>query len=1204
MRKKIIIMIFILCALAGTTMAEEIRGPVFPAYFNGFSYNISGIDAPSLLKTGEVLKIDTSDGYNIGPKHFKYVGINNGKTVPYLGSEYFIESIDDVAILKQKIWEKDGLTIIEGRPKALSRGYSVLVSDHSKEKDQISLLLRKDGETIDKRVMDLGSQVNFTTEYAGNKIVLFSGSFMGFFDNGDANKAFRISDAKLWDMTVLKDGYSPDGVFVIKLKDVDGDGDIDIVGEIREGRSLDLNSNTVIPIFGNSFFIKTGTFYDSFYEGVEKYDLLAQNKQYKIFGTSGYEDIGDVNSFLQNPPASTIAVGPRVTINTTPYFQEDAPEIRMQYLLRGAHSFYTYIPAQGITLSIGKKDMNNYAGADELKVNICSMEGNVITSMELADDGDTDSSKVIGAEQTASIRIDDVEPGSYRIDLVAGNDLYISTLDISSGKLVAKDSVYLISPGELLATSKHSMDMCFKTYHNAGLQTISILGSDFNRTININATATCFSVNLPYSDTPYTVHIPKGNMIINTNGYLAFSEGSLFDPNACEVLNLQRDDDWIQKNDVDYIVVPASKKQKGFYVYKEVASEYKEESSPSPWTLDRVDTFMSPGMFYFDFDKYHTYEYISLDTTAGLNISEDNFSYTSLQIITLNDRQDITGRDIALLGEPYCVLYIDDEKAILGKRTANGVTTTLSDPDSYKLGAGYSLMLNGIDIKGGQVLISLMKDGVKVHDLIGKKGTYIYYNTSIEGKEVTMLSSRIDSYVRSAQQDTVKLTDLTFRNVKDYLVLENGQNIADEFVLYLKDVNDDDNIDIEIRLQKGRSLYLKENRKTPILGDFAAFEMDTKQKVKLIQNNTLQRSSQWTSGPGTVEEQEELFISWAYPSRNASVQFTKMSIENLELTFEDEIQSAYLVVRQLSPGPLHNITDTYETYRIYNISIVPDNIIEGKIHFKVSNKWLDDQEIDRSSLAVLRYDTIGWERSRAEISTKNNGDVNIGSEIRNSSTIAIVGKKVNNTFQDTGASRQEQSLEKNIDNNNLHISGTTTFAIVTIVSLMAITYMIYRQNDKSKRRKDVFEPSKRLLEEHRQILSFNHSVFSTLFVTMLLLFLMENLWVYTVSAYIDVKYIVYITIISGLIDILFYKEENENEHRFMSMDLILALTVAIIGVFMVGYKLSRATSIVSEVSILSGMLLLTVALTFYDLDLRDLIGPNRKEKKRNMRRDK
>ena len=55
---------------------------------------------------------------------------------------------------------------------------------------------------------------------------------------------------------------------------------------------------------------------------------------------------------------------------------------------------------------------------------------------------------------------------------------------------------------------------------------------------------------------------------------------------------------------------------------------------------------------------------------------------------------------------------------------------------------------------------------------------------------------------------------------------------------------------------------------------------------------------------------------------------------------------------------------------------------------------------------------------------------------------------------------------------------------------------------------------------------------------------------------------------------------------------------------MVGYKLSRATSIVSEVSILSGMLLLTVALTFYDLDLRDLIGPNRKEKKRNMRRDK
>lgn len=1204
MISKIIIMLFILCMLAGVTLAEEIRGPVFPAYFDGFSYNISGADAPSLLESGETIRIDTSDGYNIDPEHFYYVGINNGKTIPYLGSEYYVESIENEAILKQKVWEKDGITIAEEKPKALSRGYSIQVTDYSKEKDQISLVLRKDGEIIDQQVMDTGSRVNFTTGYAGNEIVLFSGSFTGFFDEG-GNKSFRISNAKLWDITIVKDGHSPDGVFIIKLKDVDDDGDIDIVGEIMEGKRLDLNNDTVIPLFGKGFFIKTGTFYDMFYEELENYDLLAQNKQYKIFGTNGYEDIGDVNSFLQNPPASTIAVGPRVTINTTSYFQEDTPAFRMQYLLRGAHTFYTYIPAQGITLSVGKKDMNNYAGADELKVNIYSMEGDAVASMKLEDDGDASSSRITGTEQTSSLHISDIGPGTYRVDMVAGSDLYISTLNISSGKLVAKDSVFLISRGEVLVSSKHSMDVCFKTYHNAGLQTISITGSDFNRTVNVNAIATCFSVNLPYSDTPYRIDAPKGDMIISTNGYLAFTEDSLFNPTTCEVLNFQRSRDWIQENEIDYIVVPASREQKGFYIYKEVVSEYEEESSLTPWTLDRADTFMSPALFYFDFDKYHTYEYITLDTATGPRIDGNTFSYTSLQVTTVNEHGDVTDRSVALLGEPYSVLYMDEEKAILGKKTANGATTTLSNSDSYKLGAGYSLVLNGIDAKGRQAFLSLLKDGIKVYDFIGETGTYIYCNTSVDGKEVTILSAKIDSSIRSAQNSTVKLTDIAFKNEKDLLILEDGKKIADEFILDLRDVNEDDNTDIEIRLQKEKSLYLKENRETPILGNFAAFETDTKQKVKLIQNSTLRKSFPRIADSDFVEQQEDLFIAWAYPSRNASVRFTKMGIENLELTFEDEIQSAYLVVRKLNASPLHEIPDTYEVYRIYNISIVPDSITDGNIHLKVSSTWIDDEGIDISSLVVLRDGAADWEELHTDISTQSNGDVNIKAQIRNSSTVAIAGKATDNAHSDMEGPRQAaETSKKSIEDNNLHISGTLIFGTVTIGFLMIAAYIIYRHTGYLKRGKDMSRSSKSM-ENHRKLVAFNHSLFSTLFATILLLFLMENLWMYSVSAYIDVRYLLVPSIISGLADILFFKEDEQSKQKFRDTDVILALIIAIIGIYMIDYKLSHATSIVNEVSLLSGMLLLTVALIFYDFDFRDLNRENRtdEEQKKNRRNE-
>ena len=137
-------------------------------------------------------------------------------------------------------------------------------------------------------------------------------------------------------------------------------------------------------------------------------------------------------------------------------------------------------------------------------------------------------------------------------------------------------------------------------------------------------------------------------------------------------------------------------------------------------------------------------------------------------------------------------------------------------------------------------------------------------------------------------------------------------------------------------------------------------------------------------------------------------------------------------------------------------------------------------------------------------------------------------------------------------------------------------------------------------ENVRRLLAFNHNVFSTLFTTILLLFLMENLWMYSVSAYIDVKYILFFTIISGLIDTLFFGDGKKNKQKLKAKDMALALMIAIIGTFMAHYKLSHATSIVNEVSILSGLLLLTIALMFYDLDVKDLIGSKeqRKEKKK------
>lgn len=147
--------------------------------------------------------------------------------------------------------------------------------------------------------------------------------------------------------------------------------------------------------------------------------------------------------------------------------------------------------------------------------------------------------------------------------------------------------------------------------------------------------------------------------------------------------------------------------------------------------------------------------------------------------------------------------------------------------------------------------------------------------------------------------------------------------------------------------------------------------------------------------------------------------------------------------------------------------------------------------------------------------------------------------------------------------------------------------------------------SSKCIVNRDRLVVFNHNLFSTLFITMLLLFLMENIWPHSVSIYFDVQYVVIPAIISGLADLLLFKKElikqelkDHKENRQMSgiVNIILAIVISIIGLFAVEHKLSYATSIVNEVVILSGMLLLTVVLIFCDFDLRDMIENTKKSK--------
>lgn len=129
------------------------------------------------------------------------------------------------------------------------------------------------------------------------------------------------------------------------------------------------------------------------------------------------------------------------------------------------------------------------------------------------------------------------------------------------------------------------------------------------------------------------------------------------------------------------------------------------------------------------------------------------------------------------------------------------------------------------------------------------------------------------------------------------------------------------------------------------------------------------------------------------------------------------------------------------------------------------------------------------------------------------------------------------------------------------------------------------------LEKNRMVMKFmefNHDLFSTLLVTVLLLLLAETIWSGSVSAHLNINYLLVIVIISGAISVLTRKEEQKVEKvKITKKDYLYIGIMGIAGSLIIWYKIKDIGNLAYLISIVAGALIVLLSLLLFEEDEKD-----------------
>ena len=229
-----------------------------------------------------------------------------------------------------------------------------------------------------------------------------------------------------------------------------------------------------------------------------------------------------LDNFLANlPPAGEIALYNYDLKNDYLIADYQAGEARQEinYSLRGAYQFFTYLKSEDLDFNFAIEDLNKNTDSDPVDVNL--YYNDKLISSRHSDDGE--------GTREINFKESNLPEGVYKIELRANDDIITKKISTAQSKISFLNKIWLADEGKSLSLFTDSQFVNAQTTNPASLQTLRI----GDKEINIDKTYKQFSQQI--GGDIKEIKIEKGDIIISGNGVFAFNQENLFNPNFKKV---------------------------------------------------------------------------------------------------------------------------------------------------------------------------------------------------------------------------------------------------------------------------------------------------------------------------------------------------------------------------------------------------------------------------------------------------------------------------------------------------------------------------------------------------------------------------------------------------------------------------------------------------------------------------------------------
>lgn len=256
-----------------------------------------------------------------------------------------------------------------------------------------------------------------------------------------------------------------------------------------------------------------------------------------------YETIED---FLDNlPPVDEIAVY-NYDLKTNLILKDYEPsndEHNINYPLRGAYQFYTYIKDEDLDFSFDFSDLNFNKDKDEINL-FLYYNGQLIDSRSASEDGGEENGEAKNRGEIA-FKLNNLPEGVYKIELKVNDDIITKSIKIKQRKLAFINKIWLYDNNNFeLKLYSDSRRVNAQTINPANLQKIKIGESE----LNLSETYKMFSADA--GEGIKEIILEKDDVIISGDGVFSFSAESIINP-AIKKVNANLD---IKDSSINYVL--------------------------------------------------------------------------------------------------------------------------------------------------------------------------------------------------------------------------------------------------------------------------------------------------------------------------------------------------------------------------------------------------------------------------------------------------------------------------------------------------------------------------------------------------------------------------------------------------------------------------------------------------------------------------